>query len=168
MKNKTLLIVLLIVISSLRYSFSQTTDKPNISLMVWDEKANEGSSSAEFILYQVGSFKPGLTVRYKTSGTARNGYDYKILEKVQMRNSQTSIKIKPIENLKLTGNKTVTITLLPDSTYSIDPKNSSKTITIQDSEMPVVEFLLPGSMDRSLPREISTWYYQNHILKMSK
>ncbi len=145
MKTKTLLILLLIVISSVRYSYSQSADKPTISLMVWDEKAIEGASSAEFILYQVGTFKPDLAVHFKTTGTARNGYDYRIRENIQMRNSQTSIKIKPVENMLLTGNKTVTITLLPDSAYAIDPKNSTKTITIQDSEMPIVQFMLPGS-----------------------
>ena len=43
----------------------------------------------------------------------------------------------------LTGNKTVTITLLPDPEYTVDPKNDSKTITIYDGDMPEVQFSLP-------------------------
>jgi ADP-ribosylglycohydrolase len=126
-------------------SYAQSSEKPTISLMVWDETAKEGSKSAELILYQVNTFKPNLTVHFKTSGTAKNGYDYRISEDIRMRNPQTSLIIKPVEDFLLKGNKTVTITLIPDSAYTIDPENASKTIVIQDAEMPVVQFLLPCS-----------------------
>ena len=152
MKNTLLFSSLLVVIGFFTFSCdagkrttSQTIEKPTISLMIWDEKAKEGSNSAEFIFYQVGTLKPDLTVRFTTSGTARNGYDYRIRENILMRNRQTSLIIKPINEILLKGNKTVTITLIPDSAYTIDPKNASGTIVIQDGEMPEVQFLLPCS-----------------------
>ena len=145
MKKYILLVMTLIGFCFSMKSYALAAEKPTISLMVWDETAKEGSKSAEFILYQVGKFKPGLTVHFKTSGTAKNGYDYRIRDDIKMRGSEASLTIKPVEDLVVTGNKTVTITLLPDSAYTIDPKNATKTIIIQDAEMPVVQFLLPCS-----------------------
>jgi ADP-ribosylglycohydrolase len=123
----------------------QVSEKPIISLMVWDEKAKEGSKSAELILYQTGTFVPDLEVHFKIGGTARNGYDYRIRENIRMRNPQTSIIIKPVDDLIVEGDKSLIITLVPDSAYIVDPDNAGKTVIIQDNELPDVQFLLPCS-----------------------
>ena len=146
---KANLIVLLILMGFVLPSFNpvkgNSPDKPVISLMVWDGKAIEGSKSAEFILYQTGTFIPELTVYIETGGTARNGYDYSLRKNILMRNPRTSIRIRPVEDLVYTGNKSLTITLVPNEAYVIDPENASKTIIIEDAEMPVVQFSTPYS-----------------------
>lgn len=152
MKNTLLFSSLLVVIGFFTSSCdtgkrttSQTIEKPTISLMVWDEKAKEGSDEAELQLFQIGTPSPDLTVNYTISGTAKNGYDFRIRENIQMRNPQTSLIIKPIDDFLLEGDETVIITLIPDSAYTIDPGNASKTVFIQDDELPDVQFLLPCS-----------------------
>ena len=60
---------------------------PEVSLMVWDNKAKEGSDPAEFRLYQTGRHIEDLTVHTEISGTARNGYDYTpVKNSIRIRN----------------------------------------------------------------------------------
>jgi ADP-ribosylglycohydrolase len=133
----------------------QTIEKPTISLMVWDEKSKEGSDGAELQLFQVGTPVPDLTVKFFISGTAKNGYDFRIRENFIMRNSQASLIIKPIDDLLLEGDETVTITLKPDSAYAVDPENYCATVIIKDNELPDVQFLYPcSSSPESLPGRI--------------
>lgn len=119
--------------------------KPVISLVVWDEIAREGSDKAELRLFKTGANVNGLNVKYAVSGTAENGYDFRITENIIMDNRQVSLPIKPIDDTSLEGDETVIITLLPDSAYSIDTNNVSKTIYIRDNELPDVQFSLPCS-----------------------
>ncbi len=172
MKNN-LLIYSLLVITGLLISSCETgkrttkeeIEKPTISLMVWDDKAMEGTDGAEFQFFQSGRQLSDLTVKYSISGTAKNGYDFNIPESIrmkdllavssikptddfinmQMRNPATFLIIKPVDDFLLEGDETVTITLISDPAYTIDPDNASKTIVIQDNELPDVQFLLPGS-----------------------
>jgi hypothetical protein len=133
----------------------QTVEKPTISLMVWDEKSKEGSDAAELQLFQVGAFLSDLTVKFSISGTAKNGYDFRIRENIKMRNSQTSLIIKPIDDFILEGDETVTITLIPDSAYAVDPENNCATVVIKDNELPDVQFLYPcSSSPESIPGRI--------------
>ena len=173
MKNNLLFSSLLVVIGFFisscdngKRTTTQIIEKPTISLVVWDETAREGSDGAELQLFQVGTPLSDLTVKFTISGTAKNGYDFNIPEKIQMKNPQisllvkptddflniqmrntaTSLIIKPIDDILLEGDETVTITLTPNPAYKIDPDNASKTIVIQDNELPDVQFLLPGSI----------------------
>lgn len=123
----------------------QSMDKPTISVMVWDGEAMEGSETAELQLFQVGTAKSGLVVNYTISGTARNGYDFRIRNSIEMRNPQASLIIKPVDDLFPEGDETVTITLIADPAYNIDAENAGKTIVIRDNELPEVQFLLPSS-----------------------
>jgi ADP-ribosylglycohydrolase len=152
MKNIFILSSLFAVIVFLSFSCNsgkQTTSlpfkKPVISLMVWDDIAREGSDAAEFQLFQVGTVKNDLNVKYKISGTAKNGFDYRIRENIRMRNSHASLIIKPVDDFLTEGDESVIISLLPDSAYTIDSENESKTITIRDNELPDVQFQLPCS-----------------------
>jgi ADP-ribosylglycohydrolase len=130
-------------------------EKPKISLMVWDEKSMEGSDGAELQLFQVGTPVSDLTVKYAIGGTAKNGYDFRIRENIKMRNSQASLIIKPIDDFILEGDETVTITLVPDSAYEVDPENYCATVVIEDNELPDVQFLYPcSSSPESVPGRI--------------
>jgi ADP-ribosylglycohydrolase len=142
----------------------QTVEKPTISLLVWDGKAKEGSDGAELQLFQVGTPVSDLIVKFTISGTAKNGYDFRIRDNLKMRNPQASIIIKPIDDLLPEGDETVIITLIPDSAYIVDPENVRATVLIQDNELPDVQFLYPcssgsesspGSIDVSLSRAVS-------------
>jgi len=139
-------------------------EKPAISLMVWDGKSKEGSDGAELQLFQVGTHLSDLTVKFAISGTAKNGYDFRIRDNLEMRNPQVSLIIKPIDDLLPEGDETVTITLVPDSAYTVDPENASRTVLIQDNELPDVQFLYPcsggpesspGSIEVTLSRPVS-------------
>jgi ADP-ribosylglycohydrolase len=145
MKIKIFFLMILFTFGFINNSFTQTSKKPVISLMIWDETAKEGSERAELQLFQVGTGLPDLEVNFAISGTARNGYDYRIRNNIRMRNQRASLIIKPVDDFLVEGDETVTITLLPDPAYLIDPENSSKTIIIQDDELPDVQFLLPCS-----------------------
>lgn len=145
MKIKIFVLMLLFSIVPYMNSSAQPVKKPMLSLMVWDDKAIEGSDRAELQLFQVGTVRPGLEVKFAISGTAKNGYDFRITNNIRMRNQQASIIIKPVDDLILEGDETVTITLVADDAYTIDPENASKTIVIQDNELPDVQFLLPCS-----------------------
>jgi hypothetical protein len=142
----------------------QTVEKPTISLMVWDGKSKEGSDAAELQLFQVGTPLSDLTIKFAISGTAKNGYDFRIRDNLKMRNPQASLIIKPIDDLLPEGDETVTITLIPDSAYTVDPENGSATVLIQDDELPDVQFLYPcssgsesspGSIEVTLSRAVS-------------
>ena len=123
----------------------QSIEKPTIALLVWDERAMEGSDAAELQLFQLGQSRTGLRVNYSIGGTAKNGYDFRISESIRMRNSKATLTIKPVDDFLYEGDETVTITLLPDSAYTIDPKNATRTVVIRDNELPDVQFLLPCS-----------------------
>jgi ADP-ribosylglycohydrolase len=145
MKTGISFLMLLLTIFPGQFSIAQNLKKPVISLMVWDNKAIEGSDRAELQLFQTDAYKSDLMVHYDISGTARNGYDFRIGNSIRMRNSKASIIIKPVDDLVLEGDETVTITLREDAAYMIDPLNSFKTIIIQDNELPDIQFLLPCS-----------------------
>jgi len=148
MKTGISFAMLLLTIVASGYSSAQKLEKPTISLMVWDNRAIEGSDRAELQFFQTDVYKTGLVVHYDISGTARNGYDFRIGNSLRMRNSKASLIIKPVDDFDLEGDETVTITLREDTAYTIDPRNRSKTIIIQDNELPDIQFLLPSSCSK--------------------
>lgn len=119
--------------------------KPLVSLMVWDGQAIEDLISSEFMVYQSGRMIPGLNVKCETGGTAWNGFNYCIPEEIDLRGSQASIKIRPVEEMKHSGNKSLTLTLVPDPSNEIDPDNAVKSIIIEDAEITGVLFMKPCS-----------------------
>ena len=145
MKIKIFFLMVLLTIGYEPESGAQTSEKPMISLMVWDGRAIEGSDRAELQFFQTGTFKSDLVVRYEISGTARNGYDFRIGNSIRMRNPKTSLIIKPVDDFLPEGDETVTIKLVGDDAYTIDTNNAGKTIIIQDNELPDIQFLLPCS-----------------------
>ncbi len=122
-----------------------TSLKPVISLMVWDEKSKEGSDAAELLLYQTDTIMSGIPVKFEITGTARNGYDFRIRDVLIIKAQRESLIIKPVDDMLVEGDESVTISLIPDPGYSIDNKNSKATVIIQDNELPDVQFLYPCS-----------------------
>ncbi len=120
-------------------------DLPAVALVVWNEKAKEGSDFAEFQIYQTGRVTPGLEVHYRIGGTARNGYDYTPIAGTAMVGKRRSIRIQAIDDRLLEGDESVVISLKPHSTYRIDPGYERKEIVIQDNELPDVQFFSPSS-----------------------
>ncbi|MFC2123282.1 ADP-ribosylglycohydrolase family protein [Bacteroidota bacterium] len=119
-------------------------DTPLISLMVWDDKAKEGSDPAEFRLYQTENMITKIKIHYTVSGTARNGYDYTPVKNSITIKNGTPLKVFPIDDTLLEEDEMVTITLIDNPAYRVDPDNSSKTLVIQDNEIPDVQFLQPS------------------------
>ena len=144
---------------------------PTVALMSWFSDAKEGSAFGELRLYQTGVEVDGLKVKYKITGTAKIGFDYtNIFNFVVMKKNptkelfdygfdytlidpniythvNTSIMIDPIPDGIVEGDETVTITLLEDPAYKIDPKFATQTVTIQDAETPDVQFEVPAAFD---------------------
>ena len=161
MNKKTLLKRLLIVpLFLVAISSINAQSKPTISLVVWDNIARESDlKPAEFYLYRNGGdTSTDIVVYYEISGTARNGYDFNIRDNIRLTGSsgqasgrgfgtppQTSLRIKPINNYLIDENKSVTIKLLSNANYEIDPTHNAGTITILDSAFPEVQFKYPSS-----------------------
>lgn len=125
---------------------------PEVSLMVWDDKAKEGSDPAEFRLYQSGQHTEYLTVHVEISGTARNGSDYTPVKNSIRIKNDAPLRIYPIDDLLPENEETVIITLLEDPSYSINPEHKSKKIDIQDDEIPDVQFAIPAWIEKeSIP-----------------
>lgn len=120
-------------------------EKPTVALMLWDEKAKEGSDFGEFQIYTEGEGKTNVTVFYTMSGTAKNGYDFTPIADTLVVGKRKSIMTQAIDDDLSEGDETVSITLKPHASYEINQKHASKTLIIQDNEIPDVQFLKPSS-----------------------
>ncbi len=142
------LFLLIVNISACNRINQAESEKTTISLVAWDNKAKEGSDFAEIKLFQVGNYLPGLTVHFKFSGSAKNGYDYTPLHDTYKIKTGKSLKIEPVDDLQLEGDETLEISLLDDPSYKIDPDHATVTVVIQDNELPDVEFTRPSSQGK--------------------
>ena len=163
-RNNLLRLLLIIPFFLLAISYTNAQSKPTISLVVWDGIARESDflpndlKPAEFYFYRSGGDRStDIVVYYEISGTARNGYDFSIRDNIRLSAPpiqtsgsgrgtppHTSLLVRP--TIKYTeDNKTVTIKLLPNTDYEIDPTYNSGTITILNSAFPEVQFKYPSS-----------------------
>ena len=162
MNKKTLLKRLLIVpLFLLAINGIKAQNKPTISLLVWDNIARVSDlKPAEFYFYRNGGdASTDIVVYYEISGTAKNGYDFFIRDNIRLSAPttttqtsfsgrgtppQTSLQLRP--TMTVTGeNKSVTIKLLPNANYDIDPAYNAGTITILNGVFPEVQFKAPFS-----------------------
>ncbi len=144
---------------------------PTVSLMSWFSDAKEGDTFGELRLYQTGTQVEGLKVKYKITGTAKvgfdytntfefsvmkdnptkelfdYGFDYTLIDPDIFTHVSTAIMIDPIPDGIVEGDETVTVTLVPDDAYKIDPKYSTQTVTIQDEDIPDVAFEVPAGFN---------------------
>ena len=119
--------------------------KPVVAIVAWDEKAKESSDPAEIRIIQVGEPTPDLTVKIKIEGTASDGLDYRCFNNTWKMNKMVKFKIHPIDDGKVEGDETVTVSLLESPDYTIEDNHKSATITIQDNSLPDIEFATPSS-----------------------
>lgn len=133
------------ILTGCKDKVSPEVDKPIVALMVWDEKAKEGSDFAEFQIYQEGNTTSNVTVYYTIGGTAKNGIDYTPVPDSVIAGKKKSIMIMAINDEQTEGDENIVITLIPSPSYTINQDHGSKIVTIQDNEIPDVQFLKPSS-----------------------
>ena len=139
---------------ALLFSTNLYAQKPVVAIVVWDEKAKEGSDPAEIHIIQVGDPAPDLTVRISIKGTASDGLDYRCFNNVWQMNKMVKFKIHPIDDGILEGDETVIVNLLESPDYIIEDKHKSASITIQDGSLPDIEFLRPSSTGKESNEEV--------------
>lgn len=91
----------------------------------------------QFMIMRVGASTSTLQIDYAVEGTAENGVDFEIQSgPVSLPAGQSSkiIKIFPIDDPDHEGDETVTIRLLNNPSYDIDPSRSSATLSIKDND----------------------------------
>jgi hypothetical protein len=100
-----------------------------------DAAAGEfNTNTARFAVVRSGDTSPAVTVNYAISGSASNGVDYVTLPgsvRLTAGASATNILITPIPNNLPEGDRTVTLTLLSSTNYSLTTV-SNATVVIHD------------------------------------
>ncbi|MFC2086580.1 Calx-beta domain-containing protein [Bacteroidota bacterium] len=123
----------------------EQTTLPAVGIFVWDEKGKEGSDGTEIRLIQVGEPVENLEVKFKIDGTAKEGHDFRPFSKLVKMGKSKEIRILPVQDGIIEGNETASFTLLENKNYRIEPAHASATITIEDGELPDVQFVHPSS-----------------------
>jgi ADP-ribosylglycohydrolase len=120
--------------------------KPTVAAVVWDDRAKEGEDHGELRVYQLGEPVPGLKVKVSYEGTAKDGYDYRCQPNVLQVDKYMKIAIRPIHDSIVEGIEEVTVRILEDDAYEIDPEHSKASVIIQDGDIPDVEFAASSSI----------------------
>ena len=120
--------------------------KPVVAAVAWDDLAREGENNGELRVYQLGDPVEGLTVKISYEGSASNGFDYRCFSNVLVVDKFGKIPVRPILDGIVEGEEMVTIRILPDEAYNIDPEHSQASLLIQDGDLPTVEFVSPSSV----------------------
>ena len=123
------------------------TTLPEVGIFVWDEKAKEGSDAAEIRLIQVGKPTKDLEIQFKIEGSAKAGYDFRPFSKTVKMDKSKRIRIIPVQDRILEGTETARFTLVENSNYRIEKAHASAAITLEDGELPDVQFVHPSSGD---------------------
>jgi len=124
--------------------------KPTVAAVVWDDRAMEGSDHDELRVYQLGDPVPGLKVTVAYEGTARDGFDYRCNKGTDWNvlevDKYAVFQVKPILDGIVEGNEVVTIRIVEDEAYDIDPEHVQASLIIQDGDIPIVEFEASSSV----------------------
>lgn len=122
---------------------------PMVTVTSPDGEASEGGSdTGRFRFIRNASAAMGLTVRYRISGTATNGTDFKMLSgtvRIPAGLFHREVVVTPIDDSLREGNETVIVTLEPGSAYQVGSRESAR-VNIADNDVPVVSVRSP---DRS-------------------
>jgi hypothetical protein len=116
------------------------------------QAAEEGLDAAQFLVTVINPItgaetpaKQDLTVKYSVGGSATPASDYDALTgAVTIRAGQTTsdpITLTPREDSIAEEDESAIPTLMPDTTYNVDPNNSSATMRIADNEQATVIIL---------------------------
>ena len=114
-----------------RFLLPGQTDLTSVSLVANapTANANEGVDGT-FLLTRTGDLSQDLYVTYTIKGSAANGADYLTLpttKKIKAGNATKQIKIIPVDQSYFAGGKkTVKLTLLPESTYTVSGTPTAK------------------------------------------
>jgi ADP-ribosylglycohydrolase len=128
--------------------------KPTVAVVVWDGKAKEGQDLGELRIYQLGEPVPGLNVKIKYEGTARDGFDYRCYDNLLKVDKYHRIVVRPISDGFVEGPEDVTVRILESDDYKIDTEHSQASVTIFDGDIPDVEFEVPSSINEEANEEV--------------
>jgi len=107
-------------------------DLPTVSITVTDATAALPSNKGTFKIQRTGITTSPLTVKYAFSGTAKNGINFKKLAltaTIPKDSSSVNIVIAPLDDGQAPADKTVTLTLVSSTAYTIgSPKSGMVTI----------------------------------------
>ena len=104
--------------------------KPIVAAVVWDDRAKEGEDQGELRVYQLGEPVPGLKVKVSYEGTASDGFDYRCNKNVLQVDKYDVFRVKPILDGIVEGDEVVTVRILEDDAYEIDPEHSQASLII--------------------------------------
>jgi FlaG/FlaF family flagellin (archaellin) len=106
-----------------------------------DPLASEpGTDTGTATVVRTGNQAAPITVRYTLGGTAFNGVDYQTLSgsvTIPAGASSANIVVRPIDDSLVEVGELVTITLSPDSAYTVGSPGSA-IITILDNDLPLL------------------------------
>lgn len=109
---------------------------PSVSIAASSASANEaGTLAGEFTVTRSGDTLNPLTVSFGISGSATNGIDYPALSgtvTIPAGASRATIALKPYPDTKTESTETVTLTLAPNSAYTIGAQ-AEASVSITDS-----------------------------------
>jgi len=142
--NVRLLFPALAVILFMTASFLPA-EQPVVAAVVWDDRAKEGEDLGEIRVYQLGDPVPGLIVKVKYEGAAKEGFDYRCYSNVLEVDRYRAFVVRPISDGIIEGPENVTVRILEDDAYDIDPGHSEASVIIQDGDIPDVGFETPSS-----------------------
>jgi hypothetical protein len=110
--------------------------EPIVSIIASTASAVESSLTAGvFTISRTGDKTQDLTVKLTIGGTATSGTMYVPISKtvtIAAGTSSTTVNVTPLDDHKVTGNKTVTATIIPDALYTLDLTKVKATVTIVD------------------------------------
>ena len=113
-----------------------------LSLTATDPNAAEaGQDKGTFTLTRAGNTAKAITVYYTVGGSARTADMQSYLSGSVTMNANVSsvtISVTPVNDTVNEADETVTLTLVRDLRYTINPAAASATVTIVDNELPTV------------------------------
>jgi hypothetical protein len=127
-------------------------DPPVVTVTATDPAAGEPADNGLFTFTRTGPSTGDLTVNYTADGTATADTDYTSLSgTVTIPSGQASaaVPVNVIDDTEVEGDETVTVSLSPDSAYTIGTPNSG-TVTISDDDV-LPEVTVTATTDAAEP-----------------
>jgi acetyl esterase/lipase len=123
--------------------------RPIVSIVATDADAAEpGTDPGAVAITRTGGATAALTVGLTINGTATAGSDYGALPEaivLPVGATSTNLVVKPGVDSVAECLETVTISIQPDTTYTVDASRSSATVRLADDDLPVVRIMAPIS-----------------------
>lgn len=123
------------------YTLSVQDIAPMVTVTAGVAQTGESPSAApgSFVITRNGPVNATLTVRYAVGGTAINGQDAETLTGsvvIPVRQSSVTVLVRPINDAEPENPKTLTLTLIGNAGYAVDPAAASASLTIADDDTP--------------------------------